>query len=101
MTQRFRTLELAKDYYHACSRIKMKGALKNQFERASLSVLLNLVEGNAKPTRKDRAKFFFISYGSLQETRTLLEISGNHQLSSKGDRLAAHLWKLAQNAGGS
>ena len=96
----FRTYELAKDFYKECRKIKLSGAMKNQFERASLSIVLNLSEGSAKPTRKDRAKFYFIAYGSLQETRTLLDLAGELQLNTQADRLGAYIWKLAHNPGG-
>ncbi|MAZ48900.1 MAG: hypothetical protein CME65_10070 [Halobacteriovoraceae bacterium] len=97
----FRTYELAKDFYKECQEVNLKGAMKNQFERASLSVVLNLSEGSAKPTKKDRAKFYFIAYGSLRETRALLDLAGNSNLNSKADKLGAHIWKLAHNPGGS
>ena len=45
MRSNFRTLELAKELYQECSQIKLKGALKNQYERALLSIVLNLSEG--------------------------------------------------------
>ncbi|MAZ49452.1 MAG: hypothetical protein CME65_12905 [Halobacteriovoraceae bacterium] len=68
MSKNFRTYELAMDFYKECRKIKLNGAMKNQFERASLSIVLNLSEGSGKPTRKDRARFYFIAYGSLKET---------------------------------
>lgn len=100
MTTNFRTYELAKLFYQECAKVKLSGALKNQFERASLSIVLNLAEGTGKPTGKDRARFYFISYGSLKETRTLLELSQNNQLAKLADKLGAHIWKLAHNPGG-
>ena len=71
MSKNFRTYELAKDFYQECSKIKLNGAMRNQFERASLSIVLNLSEGSAKPTKKDKARFYFIAYGSLKETLEL------------------------------
>ncbi|MAZ47279.1 MAG: hypothetical protein CME65_01870 [Halobacteriovoraceae bacterium] len=100
MSKKFRTYELAKEFYLDCKKIKLNGAMKNQFERASLSIVLNLSEGSAKPTRKDRARFYFIAYGSLKETRTLLDLSGSHELDSKADKLGAYIWRLAHNPGG-
>ena len=96
----FRTYELAKEFFQECQKIKLNGAMKNQFERASLSIVLNLSEGSAKPTKKDKAKFYFIAYGSLKETRTLLELSGHSELDPIADKLGAYIWKLAQNPGG-
>ena len=101
MKTNFRTYELAKEFYQQCRLIKMKEPLKNQFERSSLSIVLNLSEGSAKPTRKDRAKFYAISYGSFKETVTLLDLAGHYTLAQKADKLGAHLWKLMKNPGGS
>lgn len=100
MSKNFRTYELAMDFYKKCRKIKLNGAMKNQFERASLSIVLNLSEGSGKPTRKDRARFYFISYGSLKETRTLLDLSGINKLDADADKLGAYIWKLAHNPGG-
>lgn len=100
MTTNFRTYELAKHFYQECQKVKLKGALRDQFERASLSIVLNLSEGAGRSTQKDRARFYFISYGSLRETRTLLELSRNDDLSKLANKLGAHIWKLAHNPGG-
>ena len=100
MSKNFRTYELAKDFYKECRKIKLNGAMKSQFERASLSIVLNLSEGSAKPTRKDRARFYFVAYGSLKETRTLLDLAGIKSLDTNADKLGAYIWKLAHNPGG-
>lgn len=50
----FRTLSLAKIFYKECQTLKLHGAMKDQFERAVLSIPLNLAEGSAKPTARDR-----------------------------------------------
>lgn len=101
MKSNFRTLNLAKSIYHKASKIKLKGALGSQYDRALLSVVLNLSEGSAKPTKKDRVKFYYISYASLRETRTLLELSNINTFDSELDKLGAYLWKLIHNPGGS
>ncbi len=41
--------------------------MKNQFQRAMLSIVLNLAEGSAKSSHKERRKFYEISLGSLRE----------------------------------
>ena len=96
----FRTLDLAIDFYKECEKINLTGPMKNQFERASLSIVLNLSEGHGKPTAKDKRKFYFISYGSLKETNALLQLAGITKLNKKVDRLGAHIWKVANNPGG-
>jgi four helix bundle protein len=69
----FRTLDLAKEFYKDCGVLKLRNPLKDQFERALLSIPLNLAEGNSRPTQKERKRFFFIALGSLREIQTLLD----------------------------
>ena len=94
--QPFRTLELAIRQYRLIKALKLKGEVRNQIERAALSVCLNLSEGNAKLKQKDRRRFFNISYASQQEVKTLLYIEGFNDLYRNSDSLAAHLFRLQQ-----
>lgn len=50
----FRTLDLAKTFYKDCQSIKLKPPFKDQFDRALLSVVLNLAEGSAPEVRSRR-----------------------------------------------
>lgn len=75
--------------------------MQNQYDRALLSIVLNLSEGSAKPTFKDRRRFYYISYGSLREVKTILDLSEIDSFHFDINRLGAHIWKLAQNPGGS
>lgn len=58
------------------------GDVKDQLDRASTSILLNIAEGNGKFSRKDRCRFFDIAHGSALECAAAL-----HVLVAKG-RLA-------------
>lgn len=49
--------------------------LTSQIQRASLSVVLNLIEGFARNSPKEYVRFLWISYGSLKETKYLLHFS--------------------------
>jgi len=47
---------------------------RDQFERASNSVALNLAEGNGKKSPKDRSRFWQIAHGSALECAAVLDI---------------------------
>lgn len=47
----------------------------SQLRRAALSVMLNYVEGYARKKRLVKINFFETSYGSLQESKYLLEFA--------------------------
>src|SRR3989344_4664663 len=49
--------------------------LTSQLRRACLSVVLNIVEGSSRKSRKDFAHFIDISIGSLFETKAILRLS--------------------------
>ena len=93
----FRTYQLAKQLYKEGQTLKLKGAMKDQFERASLSVVLNLAEGSAKQG-PDRKRFFTIAMGSLRETQACLDIIDS-PLAKFADEVAANLHRLLQNPG--
>ena len=58
--QKFKTYQLAINFYRNSNKLSLREPLRNQFHRASLSIVLNLAEGSAKPTAKDRRKFYRI-----------------------------------------
>jgi four helix bundle protein len=49
-------------------------AVRDQLDRASTSIVLNLAEGNGKFTRPDRCRFFDISRGSALECAAALDV---------------------------
>jgi len=56
------------------SRIQYKSEIKDQLDRASISILLNIAEGNGKFSPKDRCRYFDISMGSTLESSACLDI---------------------------
>ena len=98
MTMRkFKTYQLANQFYRNSQRLHLKEPLKNQFKRAALSIVLNLAEGSAKPTPKDRRKFYYISLGSLREVQAILDMINHVELIKQADQLGAFLYKLCRN----
>ena len=55
-------------------RIPQKVAAKDQLDRASTSVVLNLAEGNGKRSFKDRSRFFDMARGSGVECAACLDV---------------------------
>ena len=60
----FRCFQLAKTQYHAAQKLRLPRYLKDQLNRASLSVCLNLAEGSGKTSIKDRKRFYEIALAS-------------------------------------
>ena len=92
----FRCYQLAKDLYRACKETPLRGTQRDQLLRASLSVCLNLAEGSAKQTTKERRRFYFIALGSQREVHALLDLENQHQIIDQSDHLGASLYKLTQ-----
>lgn len=55
-------------------RILKAGEVKDQLDRASTSIPLNIAEGNGKYAPKDRCRFFDIAHGSALECASALDI---------------------------
>lgn len=55
-------------------RTKARAAVKDQLDRASTSVPLNIAEGNGKFSPRDRARFFEIARGSALECAACLDV---------------------------
>ncbi len=95
--RKFRTYQLAVQFYNNSKNLYLKEPLKNQFQRATLSIVLNLAEGSAKPTTKDRRKFYRTSLGSLRETQAILDLIDHKKLINEANILGGYLYKLCKN----
>ena len=96
MLKNFRTYQLAIEFYRRCQEVKAPGFLKSQLLRAASSVALNLSEGTAKTSAKERQRFYGIALGSLRECQTALELNETNVLSllDLADHLGASLYRL-------
>jgi four helix bundle protein len=68
--------------------ISAKAAAKDQLDRASTSIPLNIAEGNGKFSAKDRARFFEVARGSALECAACLDVLLVRKLVSEGQIVA-------------
>lgn len=93
-----RTYHLAKELHLKCRDLKIRGEIRDQLERASLSVFLNFSEGCAKEG-KERLRFFTTALGSLRESQAILDLLDQKDLINLADSLGGHLFRLIRNPG--
>ncbi len=60
-------------------------------------MVLNLAEGAAKPSMKEKKKFYSIAYGSIRECQAILRVLSQASLFEQADRIGAQVYKLIQN----
>lgn len=77
----------------------------SQLRRATLSIMLNYIEGFARMKNKVNVNFLEIAYGSLQESIYLVEFSLKEEYISKNDfeklsavtkEIGAMLWRTIE-----
>ena len=56
------------------AQLSAKAAAKDQLDRASTSIPLNIAEGNGKFSQRDRARFLEIARGSALESAACLDV---------------------------
>ena len=78
----------------------------SQIRRATLSIILNYIEGYARKRRLVKINFFEISYGSLQESKYLLEFALKEEWIKEveyktaiylAEEIGAMLWKTIEH----
>ncbi len=94
MLQNFRSYQLAKEIYQQSKGIRLRGEIRDQFERAMLSVVLNLAEGSGKTSPRERARFYGIALGSLREVQAIFDLSGEVSHFEKSNLLGAMIYRL-------
>jgi len=95
--QNFRTYGLAVQFHQECKQVKLSASLRDQLKRATESIVLTLAEGSAKPTAKDRARFYSMALGSFRESQAILSLAGQTQILEQFDRLGGCLYRLSRS----
>jgi four helix bundle protein len=78
----------------------------SQLRRAALSIILNYIEGYSRKRRLVKINFFETSYGSLQESKYLLEFAQKEawlkedeyqHVLQLAEEIGAMLWRTIEN----
>ena len=100
MRKNFRSYTLAVDFCKRAKALLLPYYLKDQLNRASSSIALNLAEGNGRINRADKRRFYIIAFGSIRECQSIMDIAeenSDEELVNLLDSLAAHVYKLIQS----
>ncbi len=78
----------AKNYNHLIYQFVQKNTVldrttRDQFRRASFSIMLNIAEGSGRFSNADRRNFFVIARGSIFEYVAILDFLNSENLISK------------------
>ena len=75
--------ELVLEVLKVCNKLPKQDIIKNQIERASLSISSNIAEGFGRQTPKDKKHFYVIARGSAYEVQNqLLVARDTHRISA-------------------
>jgi four helix bundle protein len=76
--------QVALELHTQCSTLValLNRIVKDQLERASLSVVLNIAEAGGRRSRRDKARFYAIARGSATEVAALLDVLAMRRLAS-------------------
>ena len=95
MLSNFKAYQLALSLYKKARGQKLPYFLKDQLERAASSVVLNLAEGSARTSEKERKRFYVIAFASLREVQALIDMEDSlAHLNKVADQLGANLYRL-------
>ncbi len=97
--QKFKTYQLAVEFYHRTNKINAPTHLRDQLARASSSIALNTAEGAGRwDTPTDRKRFFRMALGSLRESCAILDLMlvRDEKIRAVADSLGAMLYTLSR-----
>src|SRR5271154_2752976 len=97
MIKNFLAYDLALKLHRKTETLELRYSLKDQLNRASQSVILNLAEGSGKPSPRDKRRFYAIAFGSTREVQAIFDIINlnDREMLDLVDHLAACLYRLA------
>jgi len=108
--QKLDVYKKSKTFHLECKKIILNSNLdryvKDQFGRASFSIILNIAEGSAKFSKPDRKNYFVTSRGSVFECVAILDIFSKQgiideleleKLMLKADELSKILFAMIKN----
>lgn len=100
MLEKFRTYNLAVEFYRECEKLIVPSHLRDHLLRASSSVVLNLAEGAGRFRSPDQQKFYRIAHGSFQECQAILTLAriDRLELTKLKGNLGGHLFGLCKPA---
>lgn len=83
-----KAVDFAHGVYDVTSRFpaEERFGLTSQMRRAAVSILSNVAEGSGRASRKDFAHFLEISYGSLMEVVSQVQLSARRALLKQTER---------------
>jgi four helix bundle protein len=95
----FRTYDLSIQFSRLCRNLNLPQDLQYQLNRASASIALNLKEGSARHTEKDRHRFYRMAMGSFRECEAVFDIQEikNGFIIEKANHLGRSLNRLCKS----
>lgn len=97
--KKFRTYQMAVEFFHQVKKAPVPQTLRDQLTRASSSICLNLSEGSAKSTPRDRHRFYRMALGSQRECISILDLSNgvDKEVYSLCDQLGGSIYRLVKS----
>ena len=95
----FWLLDMAIDFDKKAQKLRIRPTLKKQLDKAASSIGLNLAEGNAKYTQREKRRYYQTAYGSAKECRAIFRMASldGSEIDKLADRLAAGLYRLVKS----
>jgi four helix bundle protein len=99
--ERLEVYQVAREFFLVATRLlkrKMSTEIRDQLDRASMSILFNIGEGAGKTARADKQRFYEIARGSTTEAATQLDAMRMREVISEAEFSAARelLVRIAQ-----